>query len=335
MFGCGDGEPVLFLAREFPSARVRGVDPSAERVRAASARVGLDPEGRVAFKQSKPRRFPFPRRLLRPGRDLRGPPGGRRDRPCHASRGQPDPHLLPAHRPALKRPRAAMAKAPPPDRHLGWRNDGYRGNATDPAGQSCLGARADAEAAARGRAGARPAANSLPGRAHPRASRTGSSGRCGAVEAGEVPVVDQRRRPGRGDRRRDGGLGDPARDNSRRPRQRPRPRARHSRRSGRRRRRARRRRDAAASTSARPTASASSASSASASTPKQPTGERSQASCAATSSTSMPLFRTLLSWKPARFTIRSRERTDPHQRLLDLGRQQQHLRRWHADRARG
>jgi ubiquinone/menaquinone biosynthesis C-methylase UbiE len=58
--GCGDGEPVLFLAREFPSARVRGVDPSAERVRAASARVGLDPEGRVAFKQSKPRRLPFP-----------------------------------------------------------------------------------------------------------------------------------------------------------------------------------------------------------------------------------------------------------------------------------
>lgn len=60
VLGCGDGEPVLFLAREFPSARVRGVDPSAARVRAARARVGLDPEGRVAFKQSKPRRLPFP-----------------------------------------------------------------------------------------------------------------------------------------------------------------------------------------------------------------------------------------------------------------------------------
>lgn len=58
--GCGDGEPVLFLAREFPSARVRGTDPSAARVRAASARIGLDPEGRVAFKQSTPRRLPFP-----------------------------------------------------------------------------------------------------------------------------------------------------------------------------------------------------------------------------------------------------------------------------------
>lgn len=58
--GCGDGEPVLFLAREFPSARVRGTDTDGERVRAASARVGLDPEGRVAFKQSTPRRLPFP-----------------------------------------------------------------------------------------------------------------------------------------------------------------------------------------------------------------------------------------------------------------------------------
>jgi ubiquinone/menaquinone biosynthesis C-methylase UbiE len=58
--GCGDGEPVLFLSREFPSARVRGVDRSSERVRAASARVGLDPEGRVAFKQAKPRHLPFP-----------------------------------------------------------------------------------------------------------------------------------------------------------------------------------------------------------------------------------------------------------------------------------
>jgi ubiquinone/menaquinone biosynthesis C-methylase UbiE len=58
--GCGDGEPVLFLAREFPSARVRGTSPSAEQVRAASARVGLDPEGRVAFKQSSRRRLPFP-----------------------------------------------------------------------------------------------------------------------------------------------------------------------------------------------------------------------------------------------------------------------------------
>lgn len=57
---CGDGDGVLFFAREFPRARVRGVDRSEERVRAATARVGLDPEGRVAFKAGAPRRLPFP-----------------------------------------------------------------------------------------------------------------------------------------------------------------------------------------------------------------------------------------------------------------------------------
>jgi SAM-dependent methyltransferase len=58
--GCGDGEAVLFLAREFRAARVRGVDPSEALVREASARVGLDPEGRVAFKVGKPRALPYP-----------------------------------------------------------------------------------------------------------------------------------------------------------------------------------------------------------------------------------------------------------------------------------
>jgi len=57
---CGDGEGALFLAREFPSARVRGVDRSAEAIRNATGRVGLDPEGRVAFKQGGPRSLPFP-----------------------------------------------------------------------------------------------------------------------------------------------------------------------------------------------------------------------------------------------------------------------------------
>jgi ubiquinone/menaquinone biosynthesis C-methylase UbiE len=57
---CGEGEGALFLAREFPSARVRGIDRSAEAVRRAGARVGLDPEGRIAFKQGAPRSLPFP-----------------------------------------------------------------------------------------------------------------------------------------------------------------------------------------------------------------------------------------------------------------------------------
>jgi ubiquinone/menaquinone biosynthesis C-methylase UbiE len=58
--GCGSGDGVLFLAREFPAARVRGVDASAEKVREAVSRVGLDPEGRVAFKQGRSRSLPYP-----------------------------------------------------------------------------------------------------------------------------------------------------------------------------------------------------------------------------------------------------------------------------------
>jgi SAM-dependent methyltransferase len=51
---CGDGD------REFPTARVRGIDAAAELVAAATQRVGLDPEGRVAFKVGGPRRIPYP-----------------------------------------------------------------------------------------------------------------------------------------------------------------------------------------------------------------------------------------------------------------------------------
>jgi ubiquinone/menaquinone biosynthesis C-methylase UbiE len=58
--GCGAGAGVLFLAREFPTARVRGVDPSAEAIREAVGRVGLDPEGRVAFKRGRPGSLPYP-----------------------------------------------------------------------------------------------------------------------------------------------------------------------------------------------------------------------------------------------------------------------------------
>jgi ubiquinone/menaquinone biosynthesis C-methylase UbiE len=57
---CGLGDGVLFLAREFPSARVRGVDSSEEAIHDAGGRVGLDPEGRVAFKEGRPRSLPFP-----------------------------------------------------------------------------------------------------------------------------------------------------------------------------------------------------------------------------------------------------------------------------------
>jgi 23S rRNA (guanine745-N1)-methyltransferase len=58
--GCGRGDGVLFLAREYPSARIRGVDRSEEAIREAVCRVGLDPEGRVAFKRASPRPLPYP-----------------------------------------------------------------------------------------------------------------------------------------------------------------------------------------------------------------------------------------------------------------------------------
>ncbi len=57
---CGDGDGALFLAREFPTARVRGIDADADLVHAATTRIGLDPEGRVAFKVGGPRKIPYP-----------------------------------------------------------------------------------------------------------------------------------------------------------------------------------------------------------------------------------------------------------------------------------
>ena len=58
--GCGTGEGTLFFAREFPQARVRGVDLSEEMIAAAVAKVGLDPEGRIAFKVGDAAALPHP-----------------------------------------------------------------------------------------------------------------------------------------------------------------------------------------------------------------------------------------------------------------------------------
>jgi demethylmenaquinone methyltransferase/2-methoxy-6-polyprenyl-1,4-benzoquinol methylase len=57
--GCGTGEATLFLAREFPGARVRGIDISEEMVQIAKAKVGLDPEGRIAFKVADAASLPY------------------------------------------------------------------------------------------------------------------------------------------------------------------------------------------------------------------------------------------------------------------------------------
>jgi SAM-dependent methyltransferase len=57
--GTGLGDGALLIAREFPHARVRGVDLSEEMIRRAQSRIGLDPEGRVAFKVGDAADLPF------------------------------------------------------------------------------------------------------------------------------------------------------------------------------------------------------------------------------------------------------------------------------------
>ena len=57
--GTGTGEAALFLAREFPRASVRGVDVSEAMIAAARAKVGLDPEGRIAFKVADAADLPY------------------------------------------------------------------------------------------------------------------------------------------------------------------------------------------------------------------------------------------------------------------------------------
>jgi SAM-dependent methyltransferase len=57
--GTGLGDGALLIAREFPHARVRGVDYSEEMVKRAQARIGLDPEGRVAFRVADAAALPY------------------------------------------------------------------------------------------------------------------------------------------------------------------------------------------------------------------------------------------------------------------------------------
>jgi len=57
--GTGTGTGALLIAREFPQARVRGVDISEEMIHLAQARIGLDPDGRVAFKVADASSLPY------------------------------------------------------------------------------------------------------------------------------------------------------------------------------------------------------------------------------------------------------------------------------------
>jgi SAM-dependent methyltransferase len=58
--GTGTGEAALLAAREFPRASVRGVDFSEEMVAIAKKKVGLDPDGRIAFKVADAAKLPWP-----------------------------------------------------------------------------------------------------------------------------------------------------------------------------------------------------------------------------------------------------------------------------------
>lgn len=57
--GCGTGAGTLFLAREFPTASIRGVDLSAEMIGRAQAKIGLDPDARVSFKVADASKLPY------------------------------------------------------------------------------------------------------------------------------------------------------------------------------------------------------------------------------------------------------------------------------------
>jgi malonyl-CoA O-methyltransferase len=57
--GTGTGEGALLVAREFPRASVRGIDVSEEMIDKAKAKVGLDPEGRIAFKVADAANLPW------------------------------------------------------------------------------------------------------------------------------------------------------------------------------------------------------------------------------------------------------------------------------------
>lgn len=57
--GTGTGVAALFVAREFPQASVRGVDISERMIREAQGKVGLDPDGRVAFRFADAAELPY------------------------------------------------------------------------------------------------------------------------------------------------------------------------------------------------------------------------------------------------------------------------------------
>lgn len=58
--GCGTGAGTFFLAREYPTARIRGLDLSEAMIAEANRKIGLDPEARIAFRVGDASKLPYP-----------------------------------------------------------------------------------------------------------------------------------------------------------------------------------------------------------------------------------------------------------------------------------
>ena len=185
-----------------------------EMIRRAQDRSRPRPRGTGRLQGRRRRRPPLRGRVLRPRRPAQHAAVLRRDRPRPApgrvrgrrrelGRGDALLHAGRGARARLPQARASsevetggaadghLLRRPP--RRLSRAATRFTGSATDrshlAARQPALGRRADAEAAARGRARARRPRRSSTASCAPRASSTVSRRRCSAAEAGEVPVV--------------------------------------------------------------------------------------------------------------------------------------------------
>ena len=203
--GCGTGEGTLFLAREFPTARVRGVDLSEEMIRLARGQGRARSRGPGRLQGRRRRRPSLARRLLRPRRAGQHAAILRRDRPGAAPRGQRhiaveprdrNPLLHPAPRPRARISRQGIeqagdggaARAPTSSPGFRFSPDGDVGSALRPAGEPVRRRRARQGPAAdgRGRADKRRVPS---GSSRPAASSTAIAEALRAAEAGEMPVV--------------------------------------------------------------------------------------------------------------------------------------------------
>ena len=113
---CGDGDGALFLAREFPAARVRGIDATPSWSARRRRRVGLDPRGGSPSRSAARGGSPTP--MITSTWSRRSTPARhRRGRPRPAPRRPPDPRRDAGTRRWRRTPRmapGARAAAPSP-----------------------------------------------------------------------------------------------------------------------------------------------------------------------------------------------------------------------------